>query len=140
MKKILITLLLLIGAIVVKAQQKTENDSEYLKDKNKIYTLVQKQPEFEGGKEQLYRFISKTLKYPAEARNNNTQGKVVLMFVVEIDGTLSDVKVLRGIVDGCDEEAVRVMKACPKWIPGKQNGVSVRSIFSIPISFTLDSN
>jgi len=83
------------------------------------------------------RYLSKNIRYPAVARENNTQGRVIVSFVCEKDGSLTDVKVARGIGDGCDEEAVRVIKASPHWKPGIQNGRPVRVAYSVPINFTL---
>jgi len=106
-------------------------------DPNKIFTSVEKNPEFPGGLEKFYAYLSKSIRYPAVARENNTQGKVIVNFVVEKDGSLTDVKVVRGIGDGCDEEAVRVLRASPHWGPGIQNGRPVRCSYTVPISFTL---
>jgi periplasmic protein TonB len=106
-------------------------------DPNKIFTSVEKYPEFPGGLDAFIRYLSKHINYPAVARENGTQGRVIVNFVCEKDGSLTDVKVLRGIGDGCDEEAVRVIKASPKWSPGIQNGRPVRTSYSVPISFTL---
>jgi protein TonB len=77
------------------------------------------------------------MKYPEEAKELGVQGKVFVTFVVEIDGSISNVRVLRGIGSGCDDEAVRVVKSMPKWIPGKQRGVPVRVQFNLPINFKL---
>jgi protein TonB len=77
------------------------------------------------------------MKYPEEAKELGVQGKVFVTFVVEVDGSITDVKVLRGIGSGCDDEAVRVVKSMPKWVPGKQRGVPVRVQFNLPINFKL---
>jgi len=106
-------------------------------DPNKIFTSVEKNPEFPGGIEKFYSYVGKNVRYPAVARENNTQGKVIVQFVVERDGSLTDIKVVRGIGDGCDEEAARVLKASPHWAPGIQNGRPVRCAYTVPISFTL---
>ncbi|MDP9078108.1 MAG: TonB family protein [Bacteroidota bacterium] len=106
-------------------------------DPNKIFTSVEKVPEFPGGMEGFGRYLSKNIRYPAVARENGTQGKVIVSFVCERDGSLTDVHVTRGIGDGCDEEAIRVIKASPHWSPGIQNGRPVRVAYSVPISFTL---
>jgi len=106
-------------------------------DPNKIFTSVEKQPEFPGGIEKFYAFLGKNIRYPAVARENGTQGKVILQFVCERDGSLTDIRVVRGIGDGCDEEAIRVLKSSPKWSPGIQNGRPVRCQYNIPVSFTL---
>jgi protein TonB len=106
-------------------------------DPNRIFTSVEQVPEFPGGVEAFGRYLQKNIRYPAIARENNTQGKVIVSFVCERDGSLTDVKVARGLPDGCDEEAVRVIKASPHWKPGIQNGRPVRVSYSVPISFTL---
>jgi protein TonB len=106
-------------------------------DPNKIFTSVEKVPEFPGGIDAFYKYLQKTIHYPAVARENNTQGRVIISFVCEKDGSLTDVSVARGIGDGCDEEAMRVIKASPHWRPGIQNGRPVRVRYSVPIAFTL---
>jgi protein TonB len=90
----------------------------------RVYDFVslEQQPTFPGGMEKFYAYLKKTVKYPTMAQENNIQGKVFLSFVVEKDGALTDIKVDRKLGGGTDEEAVRVLKASPKWIPGIQNG------------------
>ena len=83
------------------------------------------------------KFISDNIVYPSMAKESNIQGTVYVTFVVEADGSITDVKVLRGLGGGCDEEAVRVVKMMPKWNAGKQSGKSVRVQFNLPIKFTL---
>jgi len=102
----------------------------------KIFTAVEAEPSFPGGIEMFYRFLQYNIRYPAKAFEDKIQGKVFISFVVEKDGSLTDIKVLRGIGGGCDEEAVRVMKTSPKWRPGIQNGRPVRVQYTMPISFT----
>jgi len=106
-------------------------------DPNKIFTSVEQAPAFPGGLEAFYKYLGKNIRYPAVARENNTQGRVIVNFVCERDGSLTDIKVVRGIGDGCDEEAIRVIKASPKWSPGIQNGRPVRCSYTVPIAFTL---
>jgi protein TonB len=106
-------------------------------DPNEIFTAVENSAEFPGGIEKFYKYLGNSIRYPAVARENNVQGKVFLTFVVEKDGSLTDIKVMRGIGSGCDEEAMRVIKASPKWKPGQQNGRTVRQQYTVPISFTL---
>lgn len=109
-------------------------------DDNKIYDFVsiETQPSFPGGFEYFYAYLKKEVKYPAEAVKNNVQGKVFLSFVVEMDGSLTNIKVERRLGSGTDEEAVRVLEESPKWTPGTQNGRAVRVKYNIPISFTLN--
>ncbi|MDR6945317.1 energy transducer TonB [Mucilaginibacter pocheonensis] len=109
-------------------------------DPNQIFTSVEQVPEFPGGLDKFGAYLGKSIRYPAVARENGTQGRVIVTFVVEKDGSLTDIKVTRGIGSGCDEEAVRVLKNSPKWKPGIQNGRPVRVQYSVPISFTLASD
>ncbi|MCK9422782.1 MAG: energy transducer TonB [Bacteroidales bacterium] len=102
-----------------------------------IFTVVEEQPGYPGGEEARISFLQSNIKYPEEAKELGIQGKVFVTFVVEVDGSITDVRVLRGIGGGCDEEAIRVVKSMPKWIPGKQRGVPVRVQFNLPIKFTL---
>ena len=106
-------------------------------DPNKIFTAVEQVPEFPGGIEAFYKYLGKSIRYPAVAKENGTQGRVIVSFVCEKDGSLTDVKVARDIGDGCGDEAVRVVKASPHWKPGIQNGRPVRVAYSVPVSFTL---
>ena len=94
-------------------------------------------PQFPGGDLKLLEFISKNIKYPQLARETGTQGRVYISFVVEPDGSISNVELLRGIGAGCDEEAMRVVKAMPKWLPGRQCGKAVRVMYNLPVNFKL---
>ena len=109
-------------------------------DPNQIFTSVEQMPAFPGGLDAFYKYLGKSIKYPAVAKENGTQGKVVVQFVCEKDGSLTDFKVLRSLGDGCDEEAIRVLKASPRWTPGVQNGAKARVYYTVPISFTLASD
>lgn len=102
-----------------------------------IFTVVEEQPGYPGGDESRIKYLQDNIKYPDEAKELGVQGKVFVTFVVEVDGSITDVRVLRGIGAGCDEEAIRVVRNMPKWIPGKQRGVPVRVQFNLPIKFTL---
>lgn len=102
-----------------------------------IFTVVEEQPGYPGGEESRIRYLQENIKYPEEAKELGIQGKVFVTFVVEVDGKISDVRVLRGIGGGCDEEAMRVVRSMPRWVPGKQRGVPVRVQFNLPIKFTL---
>jgi protein TonB len=95
-------------------------------------------PEFEGGLSKFYDYVGKSIKYPKQASRMSIEGKVFVQFVIDKDGGLSDLKVLKGIGGGCDEEALRVLKESPKWKPGKQRGRPVRVKMSLPISFKLN--
>ncbi|HEY0175298.1 MAG TPA: TonB family protein [Pedobacter sp.] len=99
---------------------------------------IEKYPEFEGGMGAWSKFIQRNLRYPEQAMEKETQGKVFVSFVVEKDGSISNVIVMKGIGDGCDEEAMRVIKKSPRWRPGIQNGIPVRVRYNIPLSFMLN--
>jgi len=94
-------------------------------------------PEFEGGMAAWAKFIQRNLRYPYAAQEKEVQGKVFLSFVVEIDGSITDVTLIKGIGAGCDEEAVRVIKKSPKWKPGQQQNRKVRVRYTMPLSFQL---
>jgi len=102
-----------------------------------IFMVVEEMPEFPGGIAKLGDYLAKNIKYPQMARESGVQGKVFITFVVEPDGHVSNVKVVRGIGAGCDEEAVRVIKNMPKWKPGKQRGKAVRVSYNVPVNFKL---
>jgi len=102
-----------------------------------VYAAVEQAAQFPGGVQAFSVFLAKSIQYPDEARKAKVQGKVFATFVVEKDGSLSNIKVLRGIGSGCDEEAVRVLKTSPQWEPGKQNNLPVRQQYTVPISYTL---
>ncbi len=103
-----------------------------------IFTAVEQQPEFPGGTSEMYKFINSNIKYPAAAQRANISGRVFVKFVVEKDGSIGKVEVLKGIGFGCDEEAVRVIKEMPKWNPGRQNGKNVRVWFTMPVFYQLE--
>ena len=102
-----------------------------------IFQIVEEMPAYPGGEQKLMEFISKGIKYPQIARETGIQGRVFVGFVLEPDGSVSNVKVLRGIGGGCDEEAMRVVKSMPKWKPGKQRGKAVRVSYMLPVNFKL---
>ena len=104
-----------------------------------FFFVVVHEPEFPGGTKKFYKFLQNNIRYQAVAHEKRIQGKVFITFVVEKDGSLTDIKVVHGIGGGCDEESVRVMKMSPKWNPGTQNNHTVRVFYAVPISFTLQS-
>ena len=106
-------------------------------DTDQVFQVVEVNPEFPGGMEALIKYLSENIKYPEQAKKDKTQGKVYISFVVEKDGSVADAKVLRGIGGGCDEEALRVVNAMPKWTPGKQRNTPVRVQFNLPVVFKL---
>ena len=102
-----------------------------------VFLSVEENPEFPGGTAKLLEYVQKNLKYPMMARESDIQGRVFVGFVVEKDGSISNVRVLRGIGGDCDEEAVRVVQTLPKFKPGKQRGNPVRVQYTLPIVFKL---
>lgn len=117
-------------------KQQSRADEEEVAE-TEIFTVVETSPSFPGGDEARIRFLTNNIRYPQEARDAGISGTVYITFVVERDGSTSDVRVLRGIGGGCDEEAVRVIKMMPEWSPGKQRGKPVRVQFNMPIKFSL---
>jgi protein TonB len=122
----------------VKKVEKAQEPVKEIKNEEPIFTVVEDMPKYPGGEEARNKYMVDNIKYPEGARKNGIQGRVFVSFVVEKDGAVTDVKVLRGIGGGCDEEAVRVIAAMPNWQPGKQDGKPVRVQFNMPISFNLD--
>ncbi len=112
-------------------------EEEEEEEEQTIFTVVENSAEFPGGPAEMYKYIGSNLKYPQQARETGTQGLVYVTFVVEKNGELTDIKVLRDIGSGCGEEAVRVVKSMPKWTPAKQRGKAVRMQFNLPVKFTL---
>ena len=106
-------------------------------DDDKIYESVEEMPSFPGGMEALMKYLSSAVKYPVEAEKNGIQGRVVCTFIVEKDGSISNVQVSRSVHQALDNEAVRVINAMPRWIPGKQGGQTRRVKFTLPITFRL---
>lgn len=107
-------------------------------EEEEIFTVVETQPQFPGGEDSLYNFIYSNLRYPQVAKDNAIEGRVFLRFVVEKDGSITNVKIIRDIGGGCGREAKRVVEMMPKWIPGKQNGKTVRVQYNLPITFKLN--
>ncbi len=104
---------------------------------DKIFQIVEDQPVPNGGLQAFYEYVSDNLHYPQQAIRMNVSGNVFVQFVVEKDGRITDVKAIKGIGSGCDEEAVKVLEASPAWNPGKQRGVPVRVMMVLPIRFVL---
>ncbi|HBY53519.1 MAG TPA: energy transducer TonB [Marinilabiliales bacterium] len=102
------------------------------------YAVVEQMPEFPGGEAALQRYLHNSVKYPNIAMENGIQGKVYVGFVVERNGSISNVRIARGVDASLDKEAMRVVRLMPKWIPGKQNGEPVRVSFTAPINFVLE--
>ena len=104
---------------------------------NKVFDVVEEMPSFPGGQGALMSYLSSNIKYPVVAQENGVQGRVIVAFVVERDGSITDVKVARSVDPSLDREAQRVVKSMPKWKPGKQNGSAVRVKYTVPVVFRL---
>jgi len=104
---------------------------------DKVYNNVDHPPMYKGGMNEFYKFLVKTVKYPAEAREKKIQGRVGVSFVVEKDGSLTDIKAKSKFGHGLEEEAVRAIRSSPKWKPGTQKGKPVRVMYTVPVNFTL---
>lgn len=114
-----------------------EIEDEELEAEVEIFTVVEQEASFPGGIQKLNEYLAQSIKYPQQAKETGTKGRVMLTFVVERDGSITDIKVLRDIGSGCGEEAKRVVKEMPKWQPAKQRGKAVRQQFVLPVSFNL---
>lgn len=108
-----------------------------LESSDRAFDVVEQMPSFPGGSKKLVEYLSEKTRYPKDLEETCIQGRVILTFVVEKDGSISDVKVVRSLDPLLDKEAVRVVSSMPKWIPGKQNGVAVRVKYTIPVTFRL---
>lgn len=106
---------------------------------DKVFMAVEQQAEFPGGMAAMYKFLNKNQKYPASARRMGVEGKVFVKFIVDKEGAISNIEIMKGINADLDKEAIRLIKLMPPWKPGKQNGRSVKSQFVLPINFKLES-
>ena len=103
----------------------------------KVFDMVEQMPTFPGGNTELMKYLSEHIKYPVMAQENGTEGRVIVQFVVEKDGTIAEAHVARGVDPYLDKEALRVVQSMPRWIPGKQNGKAVRVKYTVPVMFKL---
>lgn len=126
------------GGTVLKAVEEiaAPEPPKHEEEQNKIFEVVEQQPQFPGGS--VNGWLADHIKYPVVAAENGISGRVVVQFVVERDGSVSQVRVVRGVDPSLDKEAQRVISSMPKWIPGKQNGQAVRSRFTVPVTFRLE--
>ncbi|SEN18339.1 outer membrane transport energization protein TonB [Prevotella sp. ne3005] len=124
--------------VAFEANRSGKKEPEGTPDSNKAYDVVDEMPQFPGGPSALFEFISKNIQYPKEAEDANLQGRVIVSFVVEKDGSVSNAKVVRPIDPLLDAEALRVVNSMPKWIPGKQNGEAFRVKYTIPVTFRVE--
>ena len=122
---------------VLKAKEVIAAPEPPKEEETKVFDVVEQMPSFPGGPSALFEFLSKNIKYPAVAEENGVQGRVIVTFVVERDGSITDVKVVKSVDPSLDKEAQRVVKSMPHWIPGKQNGSAVRVKYTVPVTFKL---
>ncbi|HTD39099.1 MAG TPA: energy transducer TonB [Mucilaginibacter sp.] len=134
MKKIFLIICLSVFSVLAKAQVA---DTTSNNDPKKVWVKVDKEPQFPGGMEHLFNYLMTNLKYPEEAKKNGLSGKVFVGFVVEKDGSLTDIKVIKGVSPELDAEAIRLIKDSPKWRPGSAGGVPCRVQYNLPINFQL---
>ena len=127
------------GGTVLKAVEDiaTPEPPKQEAEQNKVFDVVEQQPQYPGGMGALNQWLGSNIKYPVMAAENGIEGRVVVQFVVERDGSVSGVHVVRGVDPSLDKEATRVVSAMPKWIPGKQNGSAVRVKYTVPVTFRL---
>jgi len=136
----LVLLVIVVAPARANAQDKKEKTTQTRKDTttdDKIYEVCEQMPIFEGGDAALLKYLTDSVKYPELAKKHGVQGRVVIGFIVEKDGSLTDVKVLRHVDIALDAEALRVVKGMPKWIPGCQDEQLVRVRYNVPVSFRL---
>ena len=131
-KLIILSLMALFGLTTVSAQktvvaQKTQ----------KVFDVVEQMPEYPGGIQALFEYLSQNVKYPSDAENQKVEGRVIATFIVETDGTINNVEVVKPVFPSLDAEAIRVLSGMPKWTPGKQSGKEVRVKYTVPINFNL---
>ena len=123
------------GGEVLKAKEVIAEPEPPKVEESKVFDVVEEMPQFPGGPSALFEYLSKNIKYPVVAEENGVQGRVIVTFVVERDGSITDVKVVKSVDPSLDKEAQRVVKSMPHWIPGKQNGSAVRVKYTVPVTF-----
>jgi periplasmic protein TonB len=115
-----------------------KENAKITEDEDKPFLIAEKMPQFPGGDVEMMKFIRDNLKYPAKAQEAGVTGRVVVNFVVGRDGKITQIKIVRGIGSGCDEEAIRVLQKMPPWTPGQMGGKAVPVYFTFPIQFRLN--
>ena len=126
-----------IGGEVLKAKEEIAQPEPPKEEENKVFDVVEEQPSFPGGQGALMQWLRDNIKYPVIAAENGIEGRVIVQFVVSKTGSISDVKVVRGVDPSLDREAVRVVSQMPKWTPGRQNGTTVNVRYTLPVTFRL---
>ena len=133
MKKLLLmSLMAMLGLTTVNAQK-----TVVAQKNQQVFDVVEQMPEYPGGMQALFEYLSQNLKYPEDAKQQKVEGRVIAIFVVETDGSISNVEVVKPVFPSLDAEAVRVLSGMPKWKPGMQSGKVVRVKYTVPINFSL---
>jgi protein TonB len=133
MKKfIIMSLMTLFGLTTVSAQK-----TVVAKKNQQVFDVVEKMPEYPGGQAALFEYLQKNVKYPADAEKKKVEGRVLVTFVVNTDGSITDIEVVRKTFPSLDAEAVRVISGMPRWKPGEQKGQKVRVKYTVPLTFRL---
>ena len=133
MKKFIIMALMALFGLTTVSAQKTV----VAKKNQQVFDVVEKMPEYPGGQAALFEYLSKNVKYPADAEKKKIAGRVLGTFVVNTDGSITDIEVVRKTFPSLDAEAVRVISGMPKWKPGEQKGKKVRVKYTVPLNFRL---
>ena len=128
--KVALMMLVLLFSFMTSTAQTKKN--------NMVYDVVEVMPQYPGGQIAMLKYIMENIKYPEQAMKEGIQGRVTVSFIVEKDGRVSNVRLLRSVQSALDKEAIRVVKSMPKWTPGKQNGKPVRVRFNLPVMFKLN--
>lgn len=131
-KLIMMSLMAMFGLTTVSAQK-----TVVAQKNQQVFDVVEQMPEYPGGMQALFEYLSQNVKYPEDAEKQKIEGRVIATFVVETDGTISNVEVVKPVFPSLDAEAIRVLSGMPKWTPGKQSGKVVRVKYTVPISFNL---
>ncbi len=133
----IIFVIMIMHGFTLKAQNK---DLDSMLKNEEVFDFVEQEAQFPRGEDSMIKFIVNNIKYPAEARHYNIQGKVICSFTVKKDGEVVNAKIVRGLEGGCNEQAIKVIQSMPRWVPGKINGQPVNSRCSIPIQFLIEKD
>jgi len=130
---------LLLMLVVAPMMQAQVDENQAPKGESEVFVIVEEAPSYPGGEEAMYAFLGKHMEYPRKARENGITGSVYVTFIVEKDGSISNISIKRDIGAGCGAEVVRVIKMMPRWKPGRQKGNPVRCQFTLPVKFNLSN-
>lgn len=131
-------IILCLFSLSLAAQSEQKMVDSISTKQDSVYAVAYRMPTYNGGEAAMYKWLSENIKYPNTAMKDSVSGLVIIHFIVEKDGSITNAEVLKGIGDGCDEEALRVVNLMPKWIPGElKGGKPIRVMFNIPIRYAL---